>query len=251
MHRIEGTGEPVVFVHGNGSTHETWGGVIAGMRGRYRCISYDLRGHSPSAPPLDEVSLDIFVDDLDRLRAELQLEQFRLVGHSLGAFIAAAYTARYPEHVRAVALLAAPADRSDADRAAGARLIARLRAEGVAPVMASLVQSWYRPEFLAREPEALQVRLNQIASIADDVFVRTYALYTETEIAPLLPLIACPALVMTGELARGCGADVARRVAEKLASPSLVVFETLRNGILTEIPDKVAEKLVSFFAGEG
>lgn len=248
MHQIDGLGEPVVFVHGNGSTRATWGPTIDGMRGRYRCISYDLRGHSPSAPPLDEVSLDILVDDLERLRAELKIERFRLVGHSLGAFIAAAYAARHPAHVIALALLAAPADRSEADRAAGAALIARLRAEGVAPVMASLVQSWYRPEFLAREPEALQVRMRQIAGIADDVFIRTYALYTQTEIGPLLPEITAPALVMTGEHARGCGAEVARRVAEKLPRASLVIFDTLRNGILTEIPERVAEELTKFFA---
>ncbi|MFO1169708.1 MAG: alpha/beta hydrolase [Hyphomicrobiaceae bacterium] len=250
MQKIEGSGEPVVFVHGNGSTHETWGPTIAPMTGHFRCISYDLRGHSASAPPLGEAHLDIFVDDLERVRTDLKLDRIRLVGHSLGAFIAAAYAVRFPERVTALALLAAPADRSDADRAAGAALITRLRAEGVAPVMASLVQSWYRPEFIAREPEALQVRLRQIASIADDVFIRTYALYTETEIAPLLPQITAPALVMTGELARGCGAEVARRVAEKLSRASLVVFDTLRNGILTEIPDKVAEELMRFFAAQ-
>lgn len=248
MHKIEGVGDPIIFVHGNGSTHETWSGVTAAMSGRFRCISYDLRGHSSSAPPLGAVSLEVFVDDLERLRGELELERLRLAGHSLGALIAAAYTVRHPERVAALALLAAPADRTAADRAAGEALIARLRHEGVTAVMSTLVESWYRPEFVTREPAALEVRLRQIAGIAEDVFIRTYALYTETEVAPLLPRISTPALVMTGELARGCGAEVARRIADKLPHASLVIFEALRNGILTEIPERVAEELTRFFA---
>ena len=243
----EGAGEPVVFVHGNGSTHATWGPTIAPMLASFRCIAYDLAGHGDAAPLPEEPSLDRFVDDLARLTAELGLTRFRLVGHSLGAFIAAAYAARYPEQVHALALLAAPAFRTEADRLAGAELIARLRREGVATVMSSLVAGWYRPAFVAATPDALQERLAQIASISDDVFIRTYALYTDTEIGPLLAQINAPTLVMTGEQARGCGADVARAIAAELPSSSLVIFDTLRNGILTEIPERVAAELVRFF----
>ena len=248
MYRESGSGDPVILVHGNGSTHETWDGVVAVMSRRHRCISYDLRGHSPSAPPLVEACLDILVDDLERLRADLGLPRFQLVGHSLGSFIAAAYCLRHPDRVSALALLAAPAHRSEADRAAGDALIARLKSEGVAQVMSSLVHSWYRPEFLAREPEALAVRLRQISTIPDDVFIRTYELYNRIEIGPWLSAITAPTLIMTGELARGCGAEVARGIACRLAHPSLVIFDALRNGILTEIPERVGDQLVRFFA---
>ncbi len=162
----EGAGEPIVFVHGNGSTHATWGRTIAPMTPYFRCIAYDLAGHGDAGPLPETPSIARFVDDLARLKAELGLQRVRLVGHSLGAFIAAAYAVQHPAEVEALALLAAPAFRTDADRRAGAELIARLRREGVAAVMSSLVASWYRPEFLAAAPEALQERLAQIASIA-------------------------------------------------------------------------------------
>lgn len=246
MHTVRGSGDPVVLVHGNGSTHETWTVVAEAMASRYRCVTYDLRGHG--GPPLAEPRLDEFVADLEDLRVQLGLERIRLVGHSLGAFIAAAYCRAHPARVPALALLAAPAGRTPADLEAGRALIARLRKEGVAKVMATLVESWYRPEFLARNPEALTERLRQIATIPDDVFIRTYALYAETEINPLLDAIEIPVLVMTGEHARGCGAAAARAMAARLSNSELVVFPSLRNGILTEIPEMVAEELVRFFA---
>lgn len=246
MHMDRGSGDPVVLVHGNGSTHETWTVVAEAMASQFRCVTYDLRGHG--GPPLTEPRLDEFVDDLEDLRARLGLERIRLVGHSLGAFIAAAYCRAHPARVQALALLAAPAGRTPADLEAGRALIARLRKEGVAKVMTTLVESWYRPEFLASNPDALAERLRQIATIPDDVFIRTYALYAETEINPLLDAISIPVLVMTGEHARGCGAAVARAMAARLANAELVVFPGLRNGILTEIPETVADELVRFFA---
>lgn len=245
MHRVYGSGEPVVFVHGNGSTHETWNAVAEAVCADFSCFTYDLRGHG--GPHLDEPRIEEFVDDLERLRVERGLERMRLVGHSLGSFIAAAYCNSHPTRVRALALLATPAGRTMDDLEAGRALIARLRREGVAKVMSSLVESWYRPDFLARHPDALAQRLKQIASIPDEVFIKTYALYVETEINPLLDVLAVPALVMTGEHARGCDADVARAMAGRLATAELVVFPGLRNGILTEIPEAVASELVRFF----
>lgn len=246
MHTVRGSGDPVVLVHGNGSTHETWTAVADAMSRRFRCVTYDLRGHG--GPPLGEPRLDEFVSDLEKLRARLQLERIRLVGHSLGAFIAASYCRTHPARVQALALLAAPAGRTPTDLGVGRALIDRLRKEGVAKVMATLVESWYRPEFLAKNPDALAERLRQIATISDDVFIRTYALYAKTEIGPLLDAITIPVLVMTGEHARGCGAGVAKLMAARLANAELVVFPGLRNGILTEIPETVAEELIRFFA---
>jgi pimeloyl-ACP methyl ester carboxylesterase len=247
MHRIVGRGEPIIFVHGNASTHATWAAVIEPMTRRYRCVSYDLRGHGASDLPLGEPSIDVLVDDLERLRSALALEELRIVGHSLGALIAAAYSLKHPRRVRSQALLAAPAGRTQADRDAGANLIDSLRRDGVMRVMSSLQQGWYNADFIAARPDALEERLAQIRATPEDVFIRTYELYNRTEIAPWLEKIATPTLVMTGEHARLCGADVARMIASRLPNASLVVLNGMKNGVLTEIPGRVAEELLRFF----
>jgi pimeloyl-ACP methyl ester carboxylesterase len=56
----EGTGRPVVFVHGNSSSSATWRHLLAGPFGqRYRCLALDLPGHgaSPAAPDAAGYSL--------------------------------------------------------------------------------------------------------------------------------------------------------------------------------------------------
>ena len=80
----EGHGRPLVFVHGNVSTHAVWKGVVKPLRGDFRCISYDLRGHGATPLPDERFELDDLVADLERLRNRLELERVDLVAHSLG-----------------------------------------------------------------------------------------------------------------------------------------------------------------------
>src|SRR5262249_8605869 len=47
-----------------------------------------------------------YLEDLEELRAELGLEWFDLLGHSHGGFVATAYAAAHPQHVRQLVLAA-------------------------------------------------------------------------------------------------------------------------------------------------
>lgn len=243
---VQGQGDPVIFVHGNGSTHATWAGVIGHLDQEFRCVSYDLRGHGASPLAADRLDLEIFVEDLEALRNEVGLARAAFIGHSFGAVIAAAYALKYPGRVAALGLLAAPAARSAADRQAADRLIASLKARGVKATMSTLVESWYTDRFVAEHPEALRDRLGHLDTIDDAVFIETYALYSRIDIDAWLDRIGMPTLVLTGEFARGAGADVAASIASRLADARLVVIAGLKNGILTEVPGQVAGEIRDF-----
>ncbi|MGL4285557.1 MAG: alpha/beta fold hydrolase, partial [Phreatobacter sp.] len=241
-----GQGDPVIFVHGNGSTHQTWAGVIRHLDQEFRCVSYDLRGHGASPLDAGRLELDAFVEDLETVRRQFGFARAAIVGHSLGAVIAAAYALKYPDRVTALGLLAAPAARSAADRQAADALIDSLKTHGVKATMSTLVKSWYTDRFVAEHPEALRDRLSHLDTIDDDVFIRTYALYSSTDIDPWLDRIGVPTLVLSGEFARGAGADVAAFIASRLADARLVVIAGLKNGILTEVPGQVAGEIGDF-----
>ncbi|MBN8942008.1 MAG: alpha/beta hydrolase [Rhizobiales bacterium] len=243
---VQGQGDPVIFVHGNGSTHETWAGVIGHLGQDFRCVSYDLRGHGTAPGDAGRLDIEAFVEDLETLRRELGFARAAFVGHSLGAVIAAAYALKHPDRVTALGLLAAPAARTAADRLAADALIHSLRTRGVKATMSTLVKSWYTDRFVAEHPEALRDRLSHFDTIDDDVFIRTYALYSRTDIDAWLARIGAPTLVLTGEFARGAGADVAGFIASRLADARLVVIAGLKNGILTEVPAQVAGEIRAF-----
>ena len=97
-----GEGLPVVLLHGLSATRRN---VVQGSRALvkrgYRLISYDARGHGSSQPGPSYEYSDL-VADLEAVLDELALEQVALVGSSMGAATAMAFTLEHPERVPAL-----------------------------------------------------------------------------------------------------------------------------------------------------
>jgi pimeloyl-ACP methyl ester carboxylesterase len=108
-----GDGPPVVLLHGLSATRRN---VVQGSRALvkrgYRLISYDARGHGTSSPaPRYEYS-DL-VADLEAVLDHLEIERAALVGSSMGAATAMAFTLEHPERVPALVQIT-PAFQGDA-----------------------------------------------------------------------------------------------------------------------------------------
>ena len=98
-----GTGPVVVMVHGIASSSSaTFQNLVPLLEPSFRCILIDLLGFGESPAPDDaEYTLEEHVAALAATIATLKLtEPFVLVGHSLGALIAARYAARFRKQVR-------------------------------------------------------------------------------------------------------------------------------------------------------
>ena len=97
-----GEGPPVVLLHGLSATRRN---VVQGSRALvkrgYRLISYDARGHGRSSPAPSYEYAD-FVADLAAVLDHLDLERTALVGSSMGAATAMAFTLEHPERVPAL-----------------------------------------------------------------------------------------------------------------------------------------------------
>ena len=245
----EGHGRPLVFVHGNVSTHAVWKGVVKPLRGDFRCISYDLRGHGATPLPDERFELDDLVADLERLRNRLELERVDLVAHSLGGIITTAYARQFPERVRSLSLLATPAFRTTQAMAKSAALVETVRREGLVPALQGMASTWYREEFSAKHPDAHERRLEEIMVLDEDTVLKSMELTAASEIGPWLESLELPVLILTGEFAVGCDASTARLMHERVAGSKLIVLEGFKNGILTEIPHVVSDKIRGFVSG--
>ena len=71
---------------------------------RHRYVAYDGRGCGLSDRQVGELSLDVFVADLEAVVDGLGLERFPLLGMSMGAPVAVAYAAKHPDRVSRLVL---------------------------------------------------------------------------------------------------------------------------------------------------
>ena len=95
----------VIFLHGAALDHTVW--VLTSRyfaRHGYNVYAFDFPGHGRSGGTLCE-SIDEFADWVNDAMSALQISESAVVGHSMGSLIALNFAARYPDKVRALALL--------------------------------------------------------------------------------------------------------------------------------------------------
>jgi non-heme chloroperoxidase len=102
----QGTGSPVVFVHGSINDWRTWREQLPAVGEHFRAIAYSRRYAWPNDPIGDGVDDQMMphVDDLLGLIRALNLAPVHLVGNSWGAFVCLLATIREPGLVRTLTL---------------------------------------------------------------------------------------------------------------------------------------------------
>ncbi len=110
MHYIdEGTGSPVVMVHGNPSWSIYYRHVVSALAPDFRCIVPDHIGCGFSDKPDDAeyaYTLSQRIEDLERLLESLALDEpITLIVHDWGGAIGMGYATRHPEKIARLVIL--------------------------------------------------------------------------------------------------------------------------------------------------
>ncbi len=92
------TGRPVVLLHGGGtdSASLSWHSSMGLFSQTCRVIAPDLPGYGESARPGVDYTIEYYTDFLNHFVQDLGLNEFSLVGLSLGGHIAASFTLQFP-----------------------------------------------------------------------------------------------------------------------------------------------------------
>lgn len=106
MHYIdEGTGEILVFLHGNPTWSFTWRKLIKGLSRKYRCIAPDYIGFGFSDKP-DTWSYLPYAHaaNFENFVQRLGLQNITLVVNDWGGPIGLSYAVKYPQNVKRIIL---------------------------------------------------------------------------------------------------------------------------------------------------
>ena len=103
VREYEGTGTPVVMLHGLLDSSEGWHEVAS--RSERHCYAIDLPGFGGSTCPRYE-RIASYARDVGRALDSLGLDRFVLVGHSFGGAVATALTEQRPDQVGGLVLMA-------------------------------------------------------------------------------------------------------------------------------------------------
>ena len=116
-YEVSGQGQPLLLIHGLGSSSQIWEAQVRYFAERYRVITYDLRGHGRSSKPTDAYSVQQFAKDAARILRDLDVPAAHVVGISLGGMIAFEIAVHYPQLLKSLAVVnSAPAIRVESIR---------------------------------------------------------------------------------------------------------------------------------------
>lgn len=87
-YEIHGEGQPLLLIHGLGSSARDWELQVDEFAKSYRVITFDLRGHGQSDKPAAPYSMAMFAADTIGLLKALGIENPHVVGLSLGGGVA-------------------------------------------------------------------------------------------------------------------------------------------------------------------
>lgn len=243
---VAGEGPALFLIHGIGARRATFDGMVAGLRDRFTCITYDLRGHGLSPVPAERFGLDDLVDDLEELRARLGIEQAHFAGHSLGGMIGPRYAWRYPDRVLSLGLWSTAAFRTQDDSAKVRGVVAAMRERGIGQVLDTLTARWFTDAFGAAHPEIVERRKKQVMETDAAVFLNVFDIYAETEMAAWLHEVKAPAQVVTGELDGGCNPRLNQLIHQALPGSELVILDGLKHAIFIEATARVLPEVRRF-----
>jgi pimeloyl-ACP methyl ester carboxylesterase len=249
-YRLEGSGPPVVLIHGVGAQLESWDGVAARLTPMFQVLRLDLRGHGESRPAPGPYSLPIFADDVHALMRHVGIDRADIAGHSLGAMIAQMFCLRHAPAVGKVAMLSGVAARTSAERERVATRIDLIRTGDRGEHFRNSLSRWFTDDFIAANPKIIAAYAARNANNDLGNYAAAYRVLALEDLDQELLQIRAPALIATGEHDLGSSPRMSEIMSERIKGSTLRILPGLKHSLLMEAPDVIARMLIPFFKGE-
>jgi esterase len=255
-----GNGHPILFLHGGGLNAHTWDVVALMLRGRYRCIALDQRGHGDSEwSPAIDYGVETQVRDVEGFVDCLKMESPVLVGQSMGGLNSMAYAVRHSARMKGLVVV-------DVGPEINAGGVQRIREFASTPELDS--------------PDAFLERAVQFNPLRDPAVLRRSLFYNlrqlpsgkwalkhdqrraseeaaristaqREQLADQVKNIGCPTLIVRGALSEVLTDAAAERFARSLKNARWVRIEKAGHNVQGDNPRALLDVMRPFLAEIG
>ncbi|MCB8925582.1 MAG: alpha/beta fold hydrolase [Ardenticatenaceae bacterium] len=246
----QGTGEPLLLLHGLGSDGRSWEYQLKPFAEQFRVIVVDVRGHGRSDKPASPYSVPQFAADVYALLDQLHIDQFHLVGLSMGGMIGCQMAVDQPERFLSLTIVNS-----------GPELVAQNWKERWQIVQRRLVLNFMSMqkigEFIGERlfPEPHQVHYKELfVQQMSENDPQAYKAATNAllgwSVRAQLDRIQCPVLVISGDMDYTPVANKEAYVRE-MPTARLLVIENSRHATPIDQPDAFNTAVLDFLRTVG
>lgn len=227
----QGSGQPLVLVHGWCMAAAVWQYQCAGLTS-FRVIAPDLRGHGRSQDATGGFTLEEFSNDLVDLFCHLKLDSALLAGWSMGGQIVLGAALALAARLVGVVLIATtPCFTATSEFGHG---LSVAESQGmhvkVRRNLRRALDGFHTRLFaegeLAMVPHVAEIRalLARLPLPAEDAALQALDALIHSDLRTLLPMVEAPVLILNGDRDRICLPEASRYLAEQLPGAEQVLF---------------------------
>jgi pimeloyl-ACP methyl ester carboxylesterase len=241
----EGKGnQTILLIHGFGEDHRIWKNQIQFLSTHYRVIAPNLPGvhckplalHHSQAP-----SIRMYVEVLHELMHHLHIEQYYIVGHSMGGYIGLSFADYYVNHVQGLLLFHSTTyEDNEAKKLSRMKVAEFIQEWGVSKYLETATPNLFGDAFKKFNPAAIQNVIDSGFDISQEAMIQyVFAMRNRKAMTHLLQQNTIPLWMIAGD------ADLAVPIQDSLeqikllpSSNSLVLKNVGHMGML-EATDQV------------
>jgi 3-oxoadipate enol-lactonase len=235
----EGSGTPVVFIHGFPLSRAMWDGQVKALSGQARVIAIDLRGHGESQAFHWLTTMDTYADEVHGLLDHLNIERAVICGFSMGGYVTFAFYRKYPDRVHAL-ILADTRPQPDAPEGKVGRFNTAMTAQnqGAGAIAQAMLPRLLTEKSVNERSDLTKLATDimvgaSVAGITGDLM----AMAERPDSVEMLPGISVPTLVIVGENDALTPPADAQLMAERIPNARLETIPAAAHLSNVENPD--------------
>lgn len=250
-YELTGKGErTVVLVHEMGGTMESWDEVAPRLAASRRVLRYDTRGAGMSSKVRGQLTIDTMADDIAGLLDVAGIKgKVALAGIAVGGAIALHFAARHAGRTSAV-VVGSPATSIEKDRqSAVLARVAEIEARGMAIAVDGSMQNGYAEVLRDNKERYAAYRARWLGNDPGS-YATIYRMLAATDLTDEMKHLACPVLVIGGELDNSRPAAVSEAIAKIIPGAR---YKLLRTGhyMAAQTPELIAAAIGEFLQSVG
>jgi pimeloyl-ACP methyl ester carboxylesterase len=248
---VEGNGEPIMLVHGFCGEGAVWNEMKRFLPKDYTLIIPDLPGYGNSNirnSASEIISIEYYAEYLSAIADKENLQQFMLIGHSMGGYTVLAFAEMFPEKLKKLCLFHSHPYEDDATKKENRRKSIRfIEKYGTKLFTDELFNTLFAPAFYEQQPEAVKHVKEMVKKYPPRTLISSCeAMIARKDRSDVMKNISASVLLIIGRQDNAIDYDKSLAMCSLASVTELHILQHVGHMGMLEAPEQTAQMICNF-----
>jgi pimeloyl-ACP methyl ester carboxylesterase len=248
---LGGEGEPVMPVHGFCGEGAVWDEMKKHLSKNFKLIIPDLPGYGKSQiinHKSEIINVEFYAEYMNAIAEKENLQQFTLVGHSMGGYAALAFAELFPDRLKKLCLFHShPYDDDETKKENRRKSIRFIEQHGTKLFTDELYNTLFAPAFYEQHPEVVEAIKEKATHYPPETLIdSTQAMINRKDRSNVLKNISVPVLLIIGRQDKAIDYDKGLAMCSLAPVTEVHILQEAGHMGMLEAPEKTAQMICNF-----